>query len=274
MVVSLSWQTTIIHSHSFVMELLQWNKVCEIGGEELHRPPVVALRTYGMVEILWWYNYNWPIFKALGRASKLAVKHKTNKTLKWNVVIPVYHVHETSSTIPYVLKRCLLILLGFLSRQSQLPEGPYPQSMMGKLTLKSNIERSLGQYSGCPCPHWYLLANDHTKFFFMISFAGNGAIVAVVIRKGLPQTVTHLLVVNLAVAHLLLSLICSPLDTAYLLTHGTWLTDNHGCRFQRFTSTCFTSAAILTLSTIAVDRLVEWYMCGYIGYTCVWIINY
>ncbi len=26
------------------MELLQWHKVCEIGGEELHRPPVVALR--------------------------------------------------------------------------------------------------------------------------------------------------------------------------------------------------------------------------------------
>ena len=25
------------------MELLQWHKVCEIGGEELHRPPVVAL---------------------------------------------------------------------------------------------------------------------------------------------------------------------------------------------------------------------------------------
>ncbi len=27
-----------------LMELLQWHKVCEIGGEELHRPPVVALR--------------------------------------------------------------------------------------------------------------------------------------------------------------------------------------------------------------------------------------
>ncbi len=25
------------------MELLQWHKVCEIGGEELHRAPVVAL---------------------------------------------------------------------------------------------------------------------------------------------------------------------------------------------------------------------------------------
>ncbi len=29
--------------------------------------------------------------------------YKTNKTLKWNVVIHVYHVHVTSPTIPYVL---------------------------------------------------------------------------------------------------------------------------------------------------------------------------
>ena len=30
---------------SFVMELLQWHKVCELGGGKLHRPPVVALKT-------------------------------------------------------------------------------------------------------------------------------------------------------------------------------------------------------------------------------------
>ena len=36
--------TTIIHSHRFLMELLQWHKVCEISEDNLHRPPVVALR--------------------------------------------------------------------------------------------------------------------------------------------------------------------------------------------------------------------------------------
>ncbi len=25
------------------MELLQWHKICELGGDKLHRPPVVAL---------------------------------------------------------------------------------------------------------------------------------------------------------------------------------------------------------------------------------------
>ncbi len=33
-------------SHRFVMELIHWHKVCELGGDKLHRPPplVVALR--------------------------------------------------------------------------------------------------------------------------------------------------------------------------------------------------------------------------------------
>ncbi len=26
------------------MELLKWHKVCELGGDKLHRPPVVALK--------------------------------------------------------------------------------------------------------------------------------------------------------------------------------------------------------------------------------------
>ena len=31
--------------YRFVIELLQWHKVCEIGGDKLHRPPVVALNS-------------------------------------------------------------------------------------------------------------------------------------------------------------------------------------------------------------------------------------
>ena len=37
-------ETTIIHYHRVVMELLQWHMVCELGGEKLHRPPMMALR--------------------------------------------------------------------------------------------------------------------------------------------------------------------------------------------------------------------------------------
>ena len=47
MVVPLSWQyDTTIHSHRFVMGLLQWHKICKIGGDEHHRPSVVALSSF------------------------------------------------------------------------------------------------------------------------------------------------------------------------------------------------------------------------------------
>ena len=37
-------ETTIIHSHGFVMALLQLHKVFKFSEDELHRPPVVALK--------------------------------------------------------------------------------------------------------------------------------------------------------------------------------------------------------------------------------------
>ncbi len=40
----------IIHYPRFVMELLQWHKVCELGGDKFHRPPVVALN---FSDVLW-----------------------------------------------------------------------------------------------------------------------------------------------------------------------------------------------------------------------------
>ncbi len=39
-----SWDTIPINPHMFVMELLQWQKVCKIGGDELHRPPRGGLK--------------------------------------------------------------------------------------------------------------------------------------------------------------------------------------------------------------------------------------
>ncbi len=38
-------QTTTLHSHGFVMTLLQWHMVYNLGYDELHRPPVVAVNT-------------------------------------------------------------------------------------------------------------------------------------------------------------------------------------------------------------------------------------
>ena len=37
-------KTTIVHPHRFVMALPQWHKVQKPGEDELHRPPLVALK--------------------------------------------------------------------------------------------------------------------------------------------------------------------------------------------------------------------------------------
>ena len=49
--------TTTIHSHRFVMGLLQWHEVCKLGGDELHRPPVVALKSIGLKSSVIWWDY-------------------------------------------------------------------------------------------------------------------------------------------------------------------------------------------------------------------------
>ncbi len=41
-------KTTTLHSHKFVMGLLQLHKACKLGGDELHRPPIVALRYFSL----------------------------------------------------------------------------------------------------------------------------------------------------------------------------------------------------------------------------------
>ncbi len=42
-----------------------WHACGRIPPEFLKSRILYILRRYGMVEILWWYNYNWPISKAL-----------------------------------------------------------------------------------------------------------------------------------------------------------------------------------------------------------------
>ena len=58
------------------MELLQWQKVCKIGGDELHRPPVVALNVGKL--------YLPPIFDQLfneGGQDKLVIKTKVKEAI-------------------------------------------------------------------------------------------------------------------------------------------------------------------------------------------------
>ena len=41
----------VCDSHKFVIELLHWHKVCEVGGDKLHRPPMVALTCVECIDV-------------------------------------------------------------------------------------------------------------------------------------------------------------------------------------------------------------------------------
>ncbi|XP_078000660.1 putative G-protein coupled receptor 176 [Glandiceps talaboti] len=88
----------------------------------------------------------------------------------------------------------------------------------------------------------------------ILSVLGNVTVITVVYRKVSLQTVTHLLIVNLAFADLLSSLLCVPFDIAANFNQGSWLPGAVSCKVVRFLYSIFVSASIVTLSAIAIDR--------------------
>lgn len=86
--------------------------------------------------------------------------------------------------------------------------------------------------------------------------SANGLVVTVLGRKGIPQAVTATLIANLAIAHLLISILCVPLEAVFFLTGGHWVVGDPLCRIVQYLNSVFSSDAILTLSAIAIDRSV------------------
>ncbi|XP_070577641.1 probable G-protein coupled receptor 176 [Ptychodera flava] len=88
----------------------------------------------------------------------------------------------------------------------------------------------------------------------LLSTIGNITVIVVVYRKPSLHTVTHLLIVNLATADLLSSVLCIPFDVAANYNGGAWLPGVVSCKVVRFLYSTFVSASIVTLSAIAIDR--------------------
>ncbi|XP_077865746.1 uncharacterized protein LOC100373023 [Saccoglossus kowalevskii] len=87
-----------------------------------------------------------------------------------------------------------------------------------------------------------------------LSTIGNVIVIAVVYRKPSLQTITHLLIVNLAMADLLSSFLCVPFDTVSNFHRGSWVVGVVSCKVIRFLYFTFVSVSIITLSAIAIDR--------------------
>ncbi len=109
-------ELSTIHSHGFVMALLQWHKVYKFSEDELHRPPVVAL-------IFQWVRVSRLLLQMVLLANGFGLKLFIRKgTIRVDMkcvlqMSPTCTNHVNSARSPRVLNRkpqvlCKLCLVG------------------------------------------------------------------------------------------------------------------------------------------------------------------
>lgn len=89
--------------------------------------------------------------------------------------------------------------------------------------------------------------------FFVLGIFGNSLVCFVVFRQKTMQTVTNFFITNLAIADVLLCLLCVPFTPLYTFM-GTWVFGSALCFLVAFAQGCCVYLSTLTLTSIAIDR--------------------
>ncbi|XP_011162112.1 orexin receptor type 1 [Solenopsis invicta] len=100
---------------------------------------------------------------------------------------------------------------------------------------------------------WVLIAMH--SFVFVVGLVGNALVCMAVYRNHTMRTVTNYFIVNLAVADLLVLLICLPPSVLWDVTE-TWFLGLKLCKAVPYLQTVSVSISVLTLTFISIDR---WY---------------
>ncbi|GAB1859168.1 Orexin receptor type 2-like [Camponotus japonicus] len=100
---------------------------------------------------------------------------------------------------------------------------------------------------------WVLIAMH--SVVFVVGLIGNALVCMAVYRNHTMRTVTNYFIVNLAVADLLVLLICLPPSVLWDVTE-TWFLGLKLCKAVPYLQTVSVSVSILTLTFISIDR---WY---------------
>ncbi|XP_050464524.1 orexin receptor type 2-like [Cataglyphis hispanica] len=100
---------------------------------------------------------------------------------------------------------------------------------------------------------WVLIAMH--SVVFVIGLIGNALVCMAVYRNHTMRTVTNYFIVNLAVADLLVLLICLPPSVLWDVTE-TWFLGLKLCKAVPYLQTVSVSVSVLTLTFISIDR---WY---------------
>ncbi|XP_011343395.1 orexin receptor type 2 isoform X1 [Ooceraea biroi] len=102
-------------------------------------------------------------------------------------------------------------------------------------------------------PDWVLIAMH--SVVFTVGLFGNALVCMAVYRNHSMRTVTNYFIVNLAVADLLVLLICLPPSVLWDVTE-TWFLGLKLCKAVPYLQTVSVSVSVLTLTFISIDR---WY---------------
>ncbi|XP_032665474.1 orexin receptor type 2-like isoform X1 [Odontomachus brunneus] len=102
-------------------------------------------------------------------------------------------------------------------------------------------------------PDWVLIAMH--SVVFVVGLIGNALVCMAVYRNHSMRTVTNYFIVNLAVADLLVLLICLPPSVLWDVTE-TWFLGLKLCKAVPYLQTVSVSVSVLTLTFISIDR---WY---------------
>ncbi|XP_029673370.1 orexin receptor type 2-like [Formica exsecta] len=100
---------------------------------------------------------------------------------------------------------------------------------------------------------WVLIAMH--SIVFVVGLIGNALVCMAVYRNHTMRTVTNYFIVNLAVADLLVLLICLPPSVLWDVTE-TWFLGLKLCKAVPYLQTVSVSVSVLTLTFISIDR---WY---------------
>ncbi|GFR96509.1 neuropeptide Y receptor type 1 [Elysia marginata] len=102
--------------------------------------------------------------------------------------------------------------------------------------------------------HGIVLLSLLFSTIFFIGIAGNVLVIAVIVRDSkMRQSVTNLMIINLAIADLVVMLLAVP-EMVMFMMGGPWLLGPVACRANRFIMTSGLYSSVLSLLALCVER--------------------
>lgn len=120
---------------------------------------------------------------------------------------------------------------------------------------------------------------------FPIALLGNSLVLYVVFKRQSMRSVLNLLIVNMAIADLLVTVFIMPYSVAYLFVGPEWFSGIVGlilCKTIHFSLTASIAASVITLIVITVDRFVSivfvWKTClnlrtSKVSLVVIWVVS-